>query len=242
MWLRLLSIIGCVACASGPPHRLRIHDQYEVGEDPTILVASRESSSGDAVLVITRPGGSTVQQAVALRAPQTNVRFNANAPVSSGREPTFTEIGAYRVELRAGETILARKEIRISIDRLTTIFDGDEIASFAPVTRYARARQNKQQHWKSYGALYEHTLRPGAQIHVLIEEPGDALRDAWKAYEEEGTLGVIENNNVRFRERAGSVSASWISGTKIIAMRAAVLDDFQRGFIAHFLARYPSSL
>jgi hypothetical protein len=242
MWLRVLSIVGCVACASGPPHRLRIQDPYEVGEDPTILVESRASSSEDAMLVIARPGGSTVQQRVALRAPQTHVRFNANAPVTSGREPTFTEIGDYRVELRVDQTVLARQEIRISLDRLTTIFGGEEIASFAPVTRYARARQYRQQHWKSYGALFEHTLRPGTQIHVLIEEPDDALRDAWKDYEEEGTLGVIENHNVRFRERAGSVSASWISGTRIVAMRAAVLADFERGFIAHFLARYPSSL
>jgi hypothetical protein len=242
MWLRALSVVGCVACASGPAHRLTVRDRYELGEDPTIVVGNRDTSSADATLIITRPSGSTLRERVSLGAAEINVRVNANAPVVRGREATFSELGDYRVELRANQAVVATHEIRISIDRLTKIFGTDEIASFEPIARYTRARQNKQQHWKSYGALYEHTLRAGTQIHVLIEEPGNALREAWKAYEEEGTLGVIENNNVRFRERSGSVSASWISGKRIIGMRAATLEDFERGFIAHFLARYPSDL
>jgi hypothetical protein len=79
-------------------------------------------------------------------------------------------------------------------------------------------------------------------IAVVIEEPGNALQDAWKSYEEGGTLQVIENSYVRFRERPGNVSAAWISGQKIVAMRAETLEDFERGFIGAFLARYPSSL
>jgi len=76
----------------------------------------------------------------------------------------------------------------------------------------------------------------------VIEEPGAALKVAWKPYEEEGPLAIIENNNVRFRERTGSVSASWISGKRIIAVRAANLADIERGFIAAFFRRYPSDL
>lgn len=241
MSLRVLSCLVCIAaCTSGPAYRLTVRDAYELGEDPTIGVAIRETSKNDAVLVITRPSGSTVRQKVPLAVEQTNVRFHT--PVERGREPTFTELGDYRVELRADQALLAKQEIRISIDRLTSIFHEQEIASFELATRYTRARQHKQQHWKTYGALYEHTIRSGARIHVVVEEPGDALDQAWKPYEEEGMLGVIENNHVRFRERTGSVSASWISGRRIIAMRAATIEDFERGFLAHFLARYPSNL
>lgn len=240
MSLRVLFILGFAACASGPAYRLTVPDRYEVGEDPTIRVAIQQTSNADAVLVIRRPSGSSVREKVPLRVEQTNVRFgNAVDPESV---PTFTELGDYRVELRSNETVLAKQEIRIAIDRLTTIFTEDEIAAYAPVNRYTRVRHNKQQRWKIYGALYEHTLRPDARIHVVIEEPGDALEDAWQRYEEEGTLGVIENNNVRFRERSSSVSASWISGNRIIAMRGTTLEDFERGFLAHFLAKYPSDL
>lgn len=240
MWLRVLSILGLVACASGPAYRLSVRDRYEVGEDPTIRITIKQTSDADAILVIERPSGSSVREKVPLRVEQTSVRFG-NA-VDPAVVPTFTELGDYRVELRSNETVLAKQEIRIAVDRLTAIFPDDEIALFAPVNRYTRARQNKQQHWKIYGALYEHTLRPGTQIHVVIEEPGDALDDAWQRYEEEGTLAVIENNNVRFRERTSSVSATWLSGNRIIAMRAAALEDFERGFLGHFLAKYPSDL
>jgi hypothetical protein len=240
MWLRVLFILGFAACASGPPYRLTVRDRYELGEDPTISVAITKTSDEDAVLVITRPSGSTVRQKVPLGIEQTNVRFGN--PIDQPGEPTFNELGDYRVELRANKAVLAKQEIRISIDRLTSIFTDEEIASYQPAARYTRARQAKRVHYKTYGALYEHTLKSGIQIHVLIEEAGDALDEAWKPYEEEGTLGVIENNHVRFRERSGSVSASWISGKRIIAMRAGTLEDFERGFIAHFLARYPSNL
>ena len=241
MVLRVIScLVVLAACARAPAYTLGVRDGYELGEDPTIAVAIREPSSGDALLVITKPDGSTVRQKVGLGVAQTNIRFNT--PVERGREPTFSATGDYRVELRLNEAILAKQEIRISTDRLTEMFGDGEVASFEPVARYTRAKQHKQRHWKTYGALYEHTLRSDVQIQVVIEEPGDALADAWKPYEEEGMLGVIENNHVRFRERTGSVSASWIAGKRIIAMRAATLDDFQRGFIAYFLARYPSDL
>lgn len=240
MWLRVLFILGFAACASGPAYVLTVGDRYEVGEDPTVGVTIKEPSDDQAILVITRPNGSSVREKVSLRVEKVNVRFGNH--VDPAAVPTFLELGDYRVELRDNETVLARHEIRVAVDRLTSIFTDEEIAAYVPVNRYTRARQNKQKRWKRYGALYEHTLRDGTQIHVIVEEPGSALEQAWKPYEEEGTLGVIENNHVRFRERAGSVSASWISGRRIIAMRAATLEAFERGFIAYFLAKYPSDL
>jgi len=238
--MRVVWILGVVACASGPPYRLSVRDRYEVGEDPTIDVAIREPTKDTAVLIVTRPDGTTVRERVALSSAQNNVRFGR--PLERGVEPTFTARGDYRVELRNNQAVLAKQEIRVSVDRLTTVFDDEPVADFELVAHYTRARANKQQHWKTYGALYEHTLRKGVQINVVIEEPGGALREAWKPYEEEGTIEVMENHYVRFRERVGSVSASWISGDKIIAMRAESLADFERGFIARFLAKYPSSL
>lgn len=238
--MRALCILGLAACAGSPAYRLSVHEPYEVGEDPTIAVAIREPRKDQAVLVVTRPDGTMVRQKVRLAAEQTNVRFGSSLEVDT--EPTFTERGDYRVELRANKTVLANQQIRISVDRLTRKFEDEEIAGFALLTKYTRPRANKRSHWKTYGAIYEHTARSDARIHVVIEDPGDAFDDAWKQYEEEGTLGVIQNNNVRFRDRAGSVSASWTSGKQIISMRATTLTDFESGFIAHFLARYPSDL
>jgi hypothetical protein len=238
--MRALCIVCLVGCASGASYKLTTRDSYEVGEDPTFDVAISQTSPETAILRVTRPDGSTVRSKIRLDAKQTSVRVGGS--LDTGSEPTFTERGDYRVELRTDKALLARQEIRISVDRLTSIFTDEEIADFAPLTRYTRARANKQERWKTYGAIYEHTLRKGVTIHVVVEEPEHALRDAWKPYEEEGTLQVIENNNVRFRERPGNVSASWISGNVIVAMRAETLDDFERGFIGAFLARYPSTL
>ena len=239
MLLRVLIGIAVAACG-GPAYQLSIQDSYEVGEDPTISLQVREARERAGELVLVRPDGSTVKQPVPLDREQTYVRFGT--PGRGTDEPTFTSTGDYRVELRTGETVLARQEIRISTDRLTHMFDDEEIAGFRLVARYTRARQDKGQRWKTYAARYEHTLREDSRIQVVIEQPGPNLQDAWKPYEEEGTLAVIENNNVRFRERTRSVSASWISGKRIIAMRAGSLDDFERGFIGYFLAKYPSAL
>jgi hypothetical protein len=238
--MRLLLLLGLVACASGPAYRLSVNDRYEVGEDPTISVAIRNTSKDQAVLIVRRPDGSSVRQKLSLSAAQTNIRFGGS--VERDGDPTFNEPGDYRVELRSGETILAQEEIRISVDRLTRMFEAEEIAGFALLTRFTRTRANKKQQWKTYGAVYQHTLRSGTEIQVVIEDPKEAFDDVWQQYVDEGTLGVIENSNVRVRERSGSVSASWVSGKKIIAMRAATLDDIERGFIGHFLARYPSEL
>jgi hypothetical protein len=244
MTLRALTLAGLVACGAttaGPDYRLNVRDSYEVGEDATIALEVNKTTGDSAIVLVTRPDGSTVRQKVPLDREQTQVKFGT-LQIARDHVPTFTTQGDYRVELRTGNVVLAKQEIRVVVDRLTKRFGDEEIAGYVVEARYTRAKQNKTERWKTYGALYEHTMRPGVQIHVLIEEPGDFLAEAWKPYEEEGTLGVIENNNVRFRERTGSMSASWISGKRIIAMRAAELSDLERGFIAHWLARYPSSL
>ncbi len=238
--MKALCILGLVACASSPAYRLDVHDGYEVGEDPTIGVAIREPRKAQAELTVTRPDGSAVRQKLPLSAAETNVRFGGS--IEADVEPTFNKRGDYRVELKSDEAILATQEIRISVDRLTEKFDDRDVAGFDLVARYTRPRANKKHHWKTYGALYEHTMRGGTQIHVLIEDPGKGLDDVWKEYEDEGTLAVIENSNVRLRERSDSATASWISGKKIISMRAGTLEDIERGFIGHFLARFPSEL
>jgi hypothetical protein len=232
--------IVCVLAACAPPYRLSVRESYEVGEDPTIGVAIRETSKDQAVLIITRPDGTTVHQMVSLAATSHNVRFGRTP--ARGTESTFTMPGDYRVELRTDKAILARQEIRVAVDRLTTFFEDAEIADYKRVARYTRVRGNRRQRWKTYEALYEQTLREGIQIQVVIEDPGEALDDAWKSYEDEGTLYVIEKHVVRFRERASSVSASWLSGNRIIVVRGQALAHFERGFIAAFLQKYPSEL
>lgn len=241
MRLRALSLIGLVACGGGPPYRLAVRDAYEVGEDATIALDVRNASDDKAVVVITRPDGSTVRERVSLDREKIQVKFG-DPQVQPDSVPTFTETGDYRVELRTGNTVLAQHEIRVAVDRLTKKFDDEGVAGFRPIVRYTQARQHGPKKWKLYGALYEHTERPDSRIQVVIHEPGDALDEAWAPYKEEGTLGVMEGNHVRFRERTRSVSASWISGKRIIAMRADELADFERGFIGYFLAKYPSKL
>src|SRR5688572_14342907 len=111
MWLRVSSIVGLAACASGPAYRLSVRDSYGLGGDRPVGVSVKATSDGDAVLVITRRGGSTVRQRVPLRVDQTNVRFGN--PGEPAGDPTFNELGDYRVELRINEAMLARQEVRI---------------------------------------------------------------------------------------------------------------------------------
>ena len=237
--MRVLLVLCLIACG-GPAYRLTVRDRYEVGEDPTIGITIRETSADQGVLVVTRPDGSTVRTRVPLSIAHSNVRIGE--PAASGGEPVFTTPGDYRIELRADGAVLAKQEIRISVDRLTKIFDDEEVADYKLIARFTRARAHKRLQYKTYGAVFEHTLRKGVQIEVVLEEPASALREVWKPYEEEGTLGVIENHNVRFRERTGSVSASWISGKYIVVLRAATLADFERGFMGELLGRFPSEL
>jgi hypothetical protein len=61
--------------------------------------------------------------------------------------------------------------------------------------------------------------------------------------EEETVVDGDRTRRLRFRERSdGTVSITWISDKKIIAMRAPTLTDLERALIAHFLSVFPSKL
>src|ERR1044071_4761604 len=115
--MRVLWIVALCACLTGPAYRLNTRERYEVGEDPTIDVSIREPTKDNAVLIVTRPDGTTVRERVALTTKQNNVKFGR--PLEAGIEPTFTVPGDYRVELRSDKAVLAKHEIRIALDRLT---------------------------------------------------------------------------------------------------------------------------
>lgn len=235
-----LCLVG--ACARGSAaYHLSVPDAYEVGENATIGLRVGELTDEPAVLVITRPDGSTVRTYAPLDTEVSRIRLGA--PLSQpGVEPTFTMVGNYLIELRAGARVLAKHELEVTSARLDEILPDEEIAGYKPVTRYTRRKQSGQLRWKTYGAIYEHPVQSDATIEVVIELPGPHLVEAWKPYEEDTTLAVIANNNVRLRERAANVSASWRASEHIVTMRAPMLADLERGLIAHFLARFPSKL
>src|SRR5688572_14419635 len=125
----VVMLLALVACPrSGPGYQMTIRDTYEVGEDATIAITAKQTSDEDAVLIITRPDGSTLRQRVLLDREQQSVRFAKE--IDKDHEPTFTEKGNYRIELRAGrrKAVLAQQQIRIAVDRLTKKFDDEEVA------------------------------------------------------------------------------------------------------------------
>lgn len=229
------------ACARGSAYQLAVTDTYEVGEDATISLRVREQTDERAVLVITRPDGSTIRAYAPLDTEVSRIRFGAALP-EPGDEPTFTMVGRYLIELRADARVLAKRELEVTSARLDEVVPDEEVVGYKPVARYTRAKQLGKRRWKTYGALYEHPVRRDAKIEVVIEVPGPHLAEAWRRYEEDTTLGVIANNNVRLRERAENVSASWRASEHIVTMRAPTLADLELGLLAHFLARFPSKL
>lgn len=240
MVLRVLCIIAVAGCP-GPAYQISMPDQYEVGEDATVALEIRKITRERADVVITRPDGTTIQKQTSLDDQTTRVKFG-NPLIDKPSEPTFTKTGAYKIELKSGAHTLAQHQITISVDRLTKILSDDEVAGFAPSVRYTRPRQDGTAKWMTYGALYERVEGRETEINVLIEDAGEHIERAWKPYEDEGTLGVIENSNVRFRERTGSVTASWSSGQRVIMVRARQQRDLERAFVRFFLVKYPSAL
>jgi hypothetical protein len=240
--VRSLLVLGLVAGCSlfRPDYKLEVTDAYEVGEDATIAVHARELSDDDADIVITRPDGSEVRQHAPLDVAVTRVRFAP--PVPRPRAiPTFTMKGKYKVELRAGSRVLAKKTLEVTLDHLNDLISDETFEDYKPITRFARPKQAGEARWKTYGATYEHPFRTEAKIDVLIEEPKKHLATAWKAYEEQGTLGVIKGATVLIRERADSARAAWISDDLIVSMTAPTLADVERLF-SHFIDRFPSKL
>jgi hypothetical protein len=219
-----------------------VTETYEVGEDATVNVQAQETTDDDAYIVITRPDGSIVKQHAPLDAATARVKFAP--PVPRPRAiPTFTMKGTYKVELRSRNKLLASRTVEVTSDHLGDLIPDESVSDYKPITRFTRTRQLGDKQFKTYGATYEDPFHPDARVDVLIEEPGDdAYAAAWKTYEDDGTLGVIENSNVILKERADSAQASWTSGKQIVSLHAPTLADLERGLIGHFLARFPSKL
>lgn len=238
MRLAPICLMAVAACGPAAGYRLSSPERYEVGDDATITVDGGGGTEVAVEVVIIRPDASVVREPARLGSERIRVRFSGEP-----RGPaTFNQIGDYRIELRSGDRVLAKHEIRVSVDRLDELLPAKEVAGYAPISRATRSRQHGTRRWKTYEITYRHPWRTGAEVEILIEEPKAELESAWQRYIEEGTLGVIENNNVRFRERSDSASASWIAGKRIVAVRSATLADLERGLIGHFLARFPSDL
>lgn len=240
MRLRVLCIVVVAACRA-PAYQLSIPTSYEVGEDATVAIEARKTSKQQADVVITRPDGSTLQKRAELDENQTRVKFGTPL-IDRSSQPTFTQVGTYKIELRSATHTLAKQQITISTDRLTKIFGSDPVAGFGPVVRYARPRQDGSLRWMTYGAIYERLEGRETEVHVVVEEAGSHVERAFKSYEEEGTLGVFENSNVRLYERTGNVSTSWRSGPRVLVIRARAARDLDRDFVRAFLAKYPSDL
>jgi len=240
MRVRALCIVAVAACR-GPAYHVSIPTSYEVGEDATVAIEVREISKQPAEIIITRPDGSKLQKPAELDAKHSRVKFGTPL-VERTSEPTFTQVGPYKIELKSGAQTLAFQQITIETDRLTKIFTTEPVAGFGPVVRYTRPRQDGTQHWMTYGAIYERLEGRETDIHVVIEAAGPNVELAFKRYEEEGTLGVFENSNVRLYERTGEVSTSWRSGERVVVIRARAARDLDRPFVRAFLAKYPSQL
>jgi hypothetical protein len=235
-------VVLCViaGCRTTQPYRLEA-GRFEVGEDAVVSVHVDKPTSDDAQLVIARPDGSRVRQRAPLDVEVSRIRFGTPLP-RPGVEPTFTVKGTYSVELRQGKEVLASESIVVRTNHLDDLLPDEVIADYKPIVRYVRVKQSGPHAWKTYGAIYEHPFRREARIEIVVEEPGEHLTSAWLPYEDESTLGVILDNNVRIRERAESFSASWKSSGNIVTLRGPTLADLERGLIGHFLARFPSKL
>jgi hypothetical protein len=237
--LVLTTLLG--ACAHGPPYRVQVTESYEVGEDITVALRVRELTDDDAVIIVTRPDGTIIKEHAPLDVEHSKIRFGRPAP-HPGVPATFTETGPYRVELKTGDTVLAKDEVVVKVNHLDELLPMRDVADYKQITRYTKVRLYGKKQWKTYGAIYVQQYRPEARVEIVIEEPGSNMKDAWKPYFEVGTVTVIEDNNVIFREGADVVTASWISDSRIIAMRAPTLADLERGMVAHFLNEFPSKL
>lgn len=217
--------------------RMSAPTRYEVGEDATVTIEApraSESSPIDVELVLVHPDGTEERQTATLIAPQSRVRLATS--------PAFKQTGVYRIRLvDSGRALAPPVDINITTDHLHELLAGT-IADYKAKTRFTRARQAGMLQWKQYGGIYQHPWKDDQTIEVLIEEPAEAFQRAWKAYEEEGTLAVLQNNYVRVRERAKSATASWTSQGRIIQLRAPTLAQMDPKFIARFFVRYPSDL
>ena len=230
----LILVAGCGA-ARPVPYKLASPELYEVGEDATILLTVKQVSDDDAQIVITRPDGSIVKENAPLDTDSSRIRFG-KPPPHPGIPPTFTMKGAYKVELKVDDQVLAKSELVITSNHIDDLLPIESVADYKQITRYTRPKvYGKTFEGKSYGAIYSPPWRVEARVQITIDEPKKHLAETWKSYAEEGAMSEIEGNNVIFRERSESVTASWFSGDKIIRMQAPTMPDLEKGIIGHFL-------
>ncbi len=239
----LLVLVGCAAKAV--PYKLTVPTEggsYEVGEDVTVVLDVKKVSDDDAKIIVTRPDGTIVKENASLEAPNSRIRFG-RPPPHPGLPPTITIKGTYTVELQVDDKPMASTSIDVTSDRLNELLPMEDVADYKQITRYTRPKiYGKTAPGKSYGAIYSPPWRVEARVEITIDEPKKYLKETWKLYAEEGAPSVIENNNVIFRERSESVTASWYSDGVVVRMQAPTLDDLEKGIIGHFLKKFPSKL
>ncbi|HTL36494.1 MAG TPA: hypothetical protein VL326_25350 [Kofleriaceae bacterium] len=234
------ALVWLVACAPHGGIKLAAPGRYEVGEEATISIDAPGADSDSPVegdIVMTRPDGSVYKQHARLTSPKNRIK------IGDDDEPTFMATGRYRLTFQqdAAHPLAAPIDIAVNIDRLTEVLS-ELIVEYKAKTRFTKPRANGHLQWKQYGGIYEHPWQKDHEIEVVIEEPGEAFKTAWKQYEEQGVLQVIQKNYVRLREGADTTMAAWTSEGRIIVLRATDLAKFDPKFIARFFARYPSDL
>jgi hypothetical protein len=239
--IALVFAAGCGA-ARVVPYTLAAPEVYEVGEDATISITVKQLSDDDAQLVITRPDGSIVKERAPIDVERSRVRFG-RPPPHPGLPPTFTMTGAYKIELKVDDTVLAGTELVVTRNHIDELLPIEDVGDYKQITRFTRPKlYGKTFEGKSYGAIYSPPWRVESRVEITIDEPKKHLAETWKRYAEEGAMSEIEGQNVIFRERSESVTASWFSGDKIIRMQAPSMPDLEKGIIGHFLQKFPSKL
>ena len=234
----LAALVWLAACAPHGGIKVSAPERYEVGEEATISIdapgADPDSPvEGDIVLV--RPDGTVFKQHARLTNPKNRIKL--------GDEPTFMQTGRYRLQFQqdANHPLAAPVDISVNIDHLTELLS-ETIVEYKAKLRYTKPRANGHLHWKQYGGIYQHPWQSDHEIEIIIEEPGEAFKTAWKVYEEQGILQVMQKNYVRLREGADTTMAAWTADGRIIVLRATDLAKFDPKFIARFFTRYPSDL
>jgi hypothetical protein len=227
------------ACAPHGGIKLAAPDHYEVGEEATVSIDAPGADSdapieGDLVLV--RPDGTTYKQHVRLTSAKNRIKVGNS-------EPTFMETGRYKLQFQqdAAHQLATPIDFLVNIDHLTELL-AETIVDYKARLRYTKVRASGHLSWKQYGGFYEHPWQKDHEIEVLIEEPREAFKVAWKQYDEQGALQVIQNNYVRLREGADTTMAAWTSEGRIIVLRASELAKLDPKFLARFFTRYPSDL
>jgi hypothetical protein len=231
-------VLLAAACAPHGGIKIATPERYEAGEEATVTIdapGADEDSPVEGDIVLVRPDGSIHKQHARLT--------NEKNRIKVGNSETFMQTGRYRLQFQqdANHPLAAPVDIAINIDRLSELL-AEVIVDYKAKVRYTKPRANGHLRWKQYGGVYEHPWQQDHEIEVTIEEPGEAFKTAWKTYEEQGVLQVMQKNYVRLREGAETTMAAWTSEGRIIVLRATELAKLDPKFITRFFTRYPSDL